>query len=123
MVSTININACKNIIRMWKIAQPICSKPPTEAQTIPPLYKSAIRIKIISPAYKFPNSRKANETGLDMSEIPSNSKLAGMPSFPKGWKASSPKKPPTPLVRVCAKEGRTHPLRGHRDPVYRHQIH
>src|SRR5690606_41952835 len=60
-------------------ALPICSRPPptnsrvpprpatrspAAAMTQPPEYISAIRMKIISPAYMFPNSRRPSEIGL-----------------------------------------------------------
>ena len=64
IVNTMKINACRTMIRIWKIDQPICNKPAGNSQPQPALNRAAIRINIISPAYMFPNSRKPRENGL-----------------------------------------------------------
>ena len=57
-----------------------------------------MRMKIISPAYRLPNSRSDSDTGLEMREIPSRKRLTGARNFGKGWNASSPKNPPAPFT-------------------------
>ena len=49
----------------------------------------AINIKIISPAYKFPNNLKPKEIGLAIKLTISNIKLKGINHFPKGCNVNS----------------------------------
>ena len=104
MVSVIKINACSVIIRMWKIAQPSCNRPPKIPIVMPALNIMAIRIKIISPAYMLPNSRNANDTGLAINDTNSRKKLTGINRTlitgffdSNGCNVNSAVKPPIPL--------------------------
>ena len=86
------------MIKMWNIAQPICSNPATEPNIKPAPYMVAIKIKTISPAYILPNKRKPNENGLASNVTVSKTKLTGNAILPKGSNANSPRKPPAPLI-------------------------
>ena len=63
IVRTMKMKACKVITRMWKIAQG------TDSSHCAQNGSSAIRMKIISPAYMLPNSRSARDTGLASSLV------------------------------------------------------
>ena len=64
IVKTRKINACRGMTSKWKIPQATCNKPAGIIQPTPALKSAAIRIKIISPAYRLPNNRKPREKGL-----------------------------------------------------------
>ena len=72
MVSIIKINACSVITRMWKIAQG------TDNAHWIQNGNNAIKMKINSPAYMLPNSRRANETGRARKVTNSKTKFTGI---------------------------------------------
>ena len=69
---TIKIKACNVTIKMWNNAQGTLS-----THWIHQRGSKAIRIKIISPAYMFPKSRKPKEIGFDNKETPSKIRFIG----------------------------------------------
>src|SRR5690606_26358231 len=104
IVNIMKMNACSVIIKMWKIAQG------TDNAHWIQNGNNAIRMKINSPAYMLPNSRRANETGRAEKVVNSNNKLNGIKSTLatallelNGLSANSPTKPPTPFSRILQK--------------------
>ena len=87
MVSTIKINACNVITRIWKMDQANdntnCARPNvtelvTEDEDAALSVSHAINIKISSPAYRFPNNRSDKEIGFAINPTNSNNKLKGI---------------------------------------------
>ena len=107
MVSTMNINACKVITRIWKIDQASaninCAEPKVTVLTSDDdaafKVNKAIKIKINSPAYKLPNKRSANEIGLAIKPTNSSNRLKGINAgWLKGCNVSSLINPLGPLI-------------------------
>ena len=105
-VSTMKMNACSVMIRMWKIAQPAPirnwpSKRPCCRLHVKKLApSSAISMNTSSPAYMLPNSRIASDTGFDSSSTRFSRKFGIHSSgcAPNGAVKSSWTYPPTPLA-------------------------
>ena len=66
------MNAWRTITRIWKIAH--------GTDKVHWAYKgnNAIKMKIISPAYKLPNNLKPLETGFANKDTPSKNKFIGI---------------------------------------------
>jgi len=72
------MNACNITIRIWNTAHAHCNTPAKMPSPMPLLNNKAIKIKIISPAYKLPNKRSDKEIGLEISPTNSRKKLIGI---------------------------------------------
>ncbi|MNY62784.1 hypothetical protein D3C86_1996620 [compost metagenome] len=82
------------MIRMWKMAHGTFRIHCDHHGRRP-----AIRMKISSPAYMLPNSRRPRETGLDSRLTPSRIRLTGINAqWLNGCKVSSFTKPLTPFI-------------------------
>ena len=84
---------------MWKSAQTRCK--PNPSTPIGMLLKNninAIKIKIISPAYKFPKSLRPSDIGFAIKLTISKTKLIGIMYLPKGCSVSSATKAFNPLT-------------------------
>ena len=93
--ATEQLNACKGITSKWNAAQIKC-RGSCHRPIVP-----AIRMKISSPAYKLPNRRSDNDSGLASSDTNSKTKLNQYnQGVLNGWAYSSFKKPPTPLILI-----------------------
>ena len=95
------MNACSVITRMWKIAQG------TDRAHWIQNGNNAIKMKINSPAYMLPKSRRANETGRARNVTNSRIKLTGINNAfatgllgLNGLSANSPTKPLIPFSRI-----------------------
>ena len=99
-------NACRVMIKMWKMAQkvPAMTWPTDRAMPVkdsvnaPPI--KAISKNTSSPAYMLPNSRMPWDTVLATNSIICIAKLKGYSKkwLPKGAVNSSCNQPPNPLI-------------------------
>ena len=86
-------------LRCGKAPKPKCK--PNPSTPIGMLLKNninAIKIKIISPAYKFPKSLRPSDIGFAIKLTISKTKFTGIKYLPKGWSVSSAIKALKPLT-------------------------